>query len=226
MTTARTLFAEGLRDHLAPALRAMGFTGWRRSFSLPDVDHWALLGIRLGHADDRVVRYTVVLAVTPKSAWAGPGLRPDPATATGRETWRSGIGELMPVGGEVWWQVAPGPRWQVGLEDTVAAVRHYGLPELLRRVEQGAGVETYLTQAELADVNAALELAEVPRIRRAELADKALELHGAWQRADVVAEEVLRGAATGFLSAGDERFTAVRCRDTRGRELWVFPAGR
>jgi hypothetical protein len=224
MTTARTLFTEGLRDHLAPALRALGLTGWRHSFSLPDEEHWALLGIELGADDDLLVRYTVTLSITPKAAWPGPAVRPDPTVATGLESWRSRIGALMPVGEDVWWQVAPGPRWLVGVEDTVAAVRHYGLPELRHRLELRAGVEPYLSPAELTDVNAALELAAVPRIRRAELAGGALELHGAWQRGDLVAREVLRGAAGGFLSAGDERFTAVRCRNTRGRELWVFPA--
>ncbi|GAA5003516.1 hypothetical protein GCM10025734_40920 [Kitasatospora paranensis] len=145
MTTARTLFTEGLRDHLAPALRALGLTGWRHSFSLPDEEQWALLGIEVGAADDLLVRYTVTLSITPKAAWPGPAVRPDPTVATGLESWRSRIGALMPVGEDVWWQVAPGPRWLVGVEDTVAAVRHYGLPELLHRLEARAGAEPYLS---------------------------------------------------------------------------------
>ncbi|WP_431679347.1 DUF4304 domain-containing protein [Kitasatospora sp. KL5] len=227
MTTARTLFAEGMRDHLAPALRAMGFTGWRHTFALPDEHHWALLGIELGSADDRLVRYTVNLGLTRKADWtAGRGrraLRPNPNTVTGLEAWRSRIGPLLPVGGDVWWQIAPGPRWAVAVQDTVAAVRHYALPELLRRLEGGsAGAECYLAPDELVDVNAALRLADVAPIRRTELAGGALRLYGDWSSSDAVAREVLRGAATGFLSVGDTRFGTVRCRDRAGRDLWAF----
>jgi hypothetical protein len=229
MTTARTLFAEGMRDHLAPALRAMGFTGWRHTFALPDEEHWALLGVELGAADDRIVRYTVNLGLTRKSSWSdgrpGRALRPDPNAVTGLESWRAGIGSLLPVGGDVWWQIAPGPRWAVAVQDTVAAVRHYGLPELLRRLEAASGdTGRYLAPDELVDVNAALRLADVAPIRRTELSDRVLRLYGDWSDGDAVAREVLRGAATGFLSVGDTRFGAVRCRDTAGRDLWAFGA--
>ncbi|MCU7824014.1 DUF4304 domain-containing protein [Kitasatospora sp. DSM 101779] len=229
MTTARTLFAEGMRDHLAPALRAMGFTGWRHTFALPDEEHWALLGIELGVADDHLVRYTVNLGLTPKSAWAADrsrrALRPNPNAVTGLESWRTGIGGLLPVGGDVWWQITPGPRWAVAVQDTVSAVRHYGLPELLRRLETASGAtEGYLAPEELVDVNAALRLADVAPIRRTELTGRTLRLYGDWSPADPVAREVLRGAATGFLSVGDTRFAAVGCRDTAGRDLWSFGA--
>ncbi|GAA0676092.1 hypothetical protein GCM10010193_31460 [Kitasatospora atroaurantiaca] len=224
MTTAQQLFAEGIREHFAPALRALGFTGWRHSFSLPDEDHWALLGVELAGVDDRAVRYTVNLSLTPKDAWTGRALRPNPNAPTGLEVWHARIGELLPVGGEVWWEVAPGPRWLVAVEDSVAAVRHYGLPELVRRLAAAEGAETYLSPAELEDVNAALLTGAVARIQRAELADRTLVLTGAWSRSDPVAREVLAGAAEGFLSADDERFRRVRCLDTLGRALWTFPA--
>ncbi|WP_441245367.1 hypothetical protein [Kitasatospora sp. McL0602] len=224
MTTAHELFAEGMREHFAPALRAMGLSGWRHSFSLPDETHWALLGVELGSVDDHAVRYTVNLSLTAKTAWAGRSLRPNPNAPTGLELWQARIGDLLPVGEEIWWTVSPGPRWLVAVEDSVAAVRHYGLPELLRRLSTAidTGAETYLSPRELDDVNSALATAAVARIQRAELADKALVLTGAWSRADRVAEEVLRGVAGGFLSADDDRFREVRCSDTLGRELWVF----
>ncbi|GAA2138767.1 hypothetical protein GCM10009760_20350 [Kitasatospora kazusensis] len=232
MTTARELFAEGMREHFAPALRAMGLTGWRHSFSLPDDSYWAVLGIELGTVDDRVVRYTVSLALTAKdvwadrAAWSGRPLRPNPNAPTGLEDWHARIGELLPVGDEVWWEVSPGPRWLVAVEDSVAAVRHYGLPELSRRLSAAhsadSGVETYLSLRQLDAVNAALLTAAVARIQRAELADKTLVLTGAWSRSDPVSREVLAGVADGFLSVGDERFGRVRCVDTLGRELWTF----
>ncbi|MFD0348113.1 hypothetical protein ACFQ0M_22950 [Kitasatospora aburaviensis] len=62
------------------------------------------------------------------------------------------------------------------------------------------------------------------RIQRAELADGALVLTGAWTGADTVARTVLHGVAHGFRSAGDDRFDTVRCLDTLGRELWSFPS--
>ncbi len=60
------------------------------------------------------------------------------------------------------------------------------------------------------------------RIQRAELVGRVLVLTGAWTRADAAARTVLRGVARGFLSAEDERFTAVHCADTLGRPLWDF----
>ncbi|WP_354641296.1 hypothetical protein [Kitasatospora camelliae] len=233
MTTAAwQLLAEGLRDHFAPALRTLGFTGWRYTFSVPDRAHWALLGVEVAAAGagDPAVRYTLNLSVTAKDAWAGRAprqrgsLRPDPNTASGLESWRARIGELLPAGGDVWWEIAPGPRWLVAVEDSVAAVRRYGLPELLRRLEEPA-TRTYLSAVELEEVNAALARAAVSRIRRTELtADGELLLRGAWVRSDRVARRVLESTAEGFLSAGDERYHRVRVFDTLGRELWSLGA--
>ncbi|MFE6502984.1 hypothetical protein [Kitasatospora sp. NPDC057738] len=233
MTTAHELHglhelhAKGLREHLAPALRALGLIGWRRTFSLPDETHWLLLGLVERPAADRVP-FTFELSVVRRTDWsvaALPGHRPDPRTRYGVETWRARIGEVLPVGEDVWWEVLPGPRWQLPLDDAVAAVHRYGLPELRRRAEADrtrAG-ETYLLPAELESVNAALLTAAVARVQRAELADEALELTGAWTRGDGVARTVLAGVAQGFLSAGDERYGTVRCLDTLGRALWTFP---
>ncbi|MFI2607335.1 hypothetical protein [Kitasatospora sp. NPDC018619] len=231
MTTAhepRGLHARGLREHLAPALRALGLTGWRRTFSLPDGTHWLLLGLVERPAGDRVP-FTFDLSVVRRTDWSLaqlPGHRPDPRVRYGIEAWRARIGEVLPVGEDVWWEVLPGPRWQLPLDDAVAAVRHYGLPELRRRAaaDRAPTGEEYLLPAELAAVNAALLTAAVARVQRAELADKALVLTGAWTRGDGVARTVLAGVAEGFLSAGDERFRTVRCLDTLGRELWAFPA--
>ncbi|MFD8756373.1 hypothetical protein ACFV0O_36150 [Kitasatospora sp. NPDC059577] len=228
MTTAHELHARGLREHLAPALRALGLTGWRRTFVLPDDTHWMLLGLVERPAADRVP-FTFDLSLVRRADWTAaglPGHRPDPRVRHGVETWRARIGEVLPVGEDVWWEVLPGRRWRLPLDDAVAAVRHHGLPELRRRAESDRTRtgETYLSPAELEEVNAALLTASVPRVRRAELADGALVLTGAWTRGDAVARTVLAGAARGFLSAGDERYDTVRCRDSLGRELWTFPA--
>ncbi len=227
MTTAHELFERGLRDHLAPALRLLGLTGRRRTFALSDPTHWAMLGL-VEQRTDGGVRYTFDLSLVRRADWAAstfPGPRPDPRAVYGIESWRARIGELLPVGEDVWWEVLPGPRWRVALDDSVAAVRHYGLPELRRRAERerggGAG-GTYLSATELEQVNTMLLAVPVARIQRAELVDGALVLTGAWTRADAAARTVLRGVAQGFLSAEDERFTVVHCVDTLGRPLWEF----
>ncbi|MGW2400959.1 hypothetical protein ACWCYY_30795 [Kitasatospora sp. NPDC001664] len=230
MTAARELFAEGMRHHLAPALRAMGLTDQRQVFVLPAPLHWAVLGVRVLDADGHALRYTVDLALSAKPDAerdrplpVGP---PDPSAPDGSELWHARIGELMPVDDEVCWEISPGPRWLVAVEDSIAAVRHYGLPELRRRLaaaEGGPGTgETYLSAAELDEVNAALLSAAVARIQRAELDGKTLVLTGAWSRSDPVAREVLAGVAGGFLAADDDRFVQVRCTDSLGRELWLF----
>ncbi|MFJ8040571.1 hypothetical protein ACIRBX_08725 [Kitasatospora sp. NPDC096147] len=231
MTAARELFAEGLRYHLAPALRAMGLTDQRQVFLLPAPLHWAQVGVRVVDADAHALRYTVHLSLAAKPTAERdhllPVAPPEPWAPDGSELWHARIGELMPVDDEVCWEIAPGPRWLVAVEDSIAAVRHYGLPELRRRLAAatagapGAG-ETYLSPAELDEVNAALLTAAVARIQRAELDGKTLVLTGAWSRSDPVAYEVLTGVATGFLAGGDERFVQVRCTDTLGRELWLF----
>ncbi|MFB6893916.1 hypothetical protein ACFCX4_31900 [Kitasatospora sp. NPDC056327] len=229
MTTAHELYERGLRDHLAPALRLLGLTGGPRTFVLPDPAHWALLGLVEQGTDGRL-RYTVDLSLVRRTDWAAaalPGPRPDPRAVYGIEAWRARIGELLPVGEDVWWEVLPGPRWRVALEDSVAAVRHYGLPELRRRAERdrgggGDGDGTYLSPADLEQVNATLAAVPVARIQRAELLAGALVLTGAWTRSDAAARTVLRGVARGFLSAQDERFDVVRCADTLGRPLWDF----
>ncbi|MEU9075893.1 hypothetical protein [Kitasatospora sp. NPDC048538] len=227
MTTAHQLHAEGLRHHLAPGLRALGLRGWRRTFALPDETHWLLLGVVERPSADRT-SFTFDLSAVRRADWAAaglPGHRPDPRTRYGLEVWRARIGEVLPVGEDVWWQVLPGPRWPLVLEDAVAAVRRYGLPELRHRAARdrdGTG-EGYLSRAGLEDVNAALLTASVARVQRAELIAGELVLTGAWTRGDAVSRTVLEGVARGFLSAGDERYRTVRCLDTRGRELWAFP---
>ncbi|MFB7907385.1 hypothetical protein ACFC1T_13210 [Kitasatospora sp. NPDC056076] len=235
MTTAHELHTTGLREHLAPALRALGLTGRQRAFVLPDDTHRLLVELVERPAADRVA-FTFGLRVVRRAGGGGSGgadgagtdgtdgERPGPDAGGGVEVWRARIGEVLPVGEDVWWEVLPGPRWRLPLDDAVAAVRDYGLPELRRRAaaDLSPSAGPYLSPAELEDVNAALLTASVARVQRAELADGALVLTGAWTRGDGVARTVLAGAAQGFLSAGDERFGTVRCLDTLGRELWAF----
>ncbi|MEV7597988.1 hypothetical protein AB0O91_11475 [Kitasatospora sp. NPDC089797] len=227
MTTAHELHARGLREHLAPALRTLGLSGRLHTFDLPDATHWMLLGLVERPTADRIA-FTFGLSLVRHSDWArtaAPEDRPDPRVRYGFEVWRARIGEVLPVGEDVWWEVLPGPRWQLPLDDAVAAVRDYGLPELRRRAgaDRTSTGGPYLSPAELEGVNAALLTAAVARVQRAELADGALVLTGAWTRGDGVARTVLAGAAQGFLSAGDERFASVHCLDTLGRPLWTFP---
>ncbi|MBD0696113.1 hypothetical protein [Streptomyces sp. CBMA123] len=111
MTTAHELHAKGLREHLAPALRGLGLTGRHPAFLLPDEDHWMLLGLVERPAADRVA-FTFGLSLVRRADWAAPA-PPDPHTRYGFEVWRARIGEVLPVGEDVWWEVLPGPRWQL-----------------------------------------------------------------------------------------------------------------
>lgn len=105
-----------LRDHVAPALREMGFRGSGQNFSLPSDSHWALLGFQKSQwsSEDKIA-FTVNMTVVARDEWVAilaeypelgerPGANWSPAPIFAR-VWQSGywhsrIGMVMPGEGD------------------------------------------------------------------------------------------------------------------------------
>ncbi len=134
-----------MRDHIAPELRELGFKGSGGSFVLDDPEHWATIGFQRDRYSDRVeVRFTVNLQVVSRSDWQAARSqrgylpeRPAANTTYGRLVWWQRLGELLPVGRDVWWKVGPGTDLPALASEVLAAIRDYGLPAMRAQLEGG-----------------------------------------------------------------------------------------
>ena len=141
--TAQEAFAVIVRDHLAPALRADGFTGSGANFTLPNADHWVLLGFQKSrHSDSGEVQFTINLTVVSKATWAAeraslPHLpeRPAPNTRYGTFAWHRRIGLLMPLRRDHWWTVTATTELANLAAEVVRAVHVSGLPAIRAQLQ-------------------------------------------------------------------------------------------
>jgi uncharacterized protein DUF4304 len=135
-------FRSMMRDHVAPALRAMGFVGSGRSYVLPSDTHWVLLGFQKSRSSDAAaVPFTVNVTVASKEAWAAMRRtrgylpeRPSANTFYGPEIWRRRIGMLLPEGADRWWTLTPATPAAALAAEVVDALRLAALPEIRRRL--------------------------------------------------------------------------------------------
>jgi hypothetical protein len=68
--TAQDDYREMIREHVAPALREMGFKGSGQNYSLPSETHWVSLWFQKStYSDALQIRFTVHLLVVGKDEW-------------------------------------------------------------------------------------------------------------------------------------------------------------
>lgn len=144
MATAQDTYAEMLKTLVAPGLRAIGFKGSSQNYRLPSDDYWAMLGFQKSTSSDATqVRFTANVLVVPRSAWDAvrteqPHLpeRPTATTYWGTYVWQKRIGELLPGGEEMWWEIEAGADAAELADAIVWAVRDYVVPAMRRQIGQ------------------------------------------------------------------------------------------
>ncbi|MGC4810083.1 DUF4304 domain-containing protein [Micromonospora sp. DT228] len=136
-----------LRDDVAPALRALGFTGSGSRYTLPDPESWALLGFQSSRYNTRGrLTFTVNLCAVPRIVWQSRRreqsqlpLKPSPGTYYGDFVWSWRIGHLMPVNEDVWWDLNEDVEATDVASEVVTAIEAYGLPALREHLRTGSG---------------------------------------------------------------------------------------
>jgi hypothetical protein len=143
MPKAQETYGEVLKTLIAPGLRALGFKGSGQNYRLPSDDHWAMLGFQKSTSSDATrVRFTANVLVVSRSAWdaarAEQSYLPEHPTATtywGTHVWQKRIGELLPGGEDMWWDLKAGAD-VAGLADAIVwVVRDYVLPAMRRQMK-------------------------------------------------------------------------------------------
>jgi hypothetical protein len=142
MPTAQETYGELLKKRVAPALRELGFKGSGQNYRLPSDDYWALLGFQKSTSSDASrVRFTANVLVVSRADWDAvreerPRLpeRPTATTFWGTFVWQKRIGELLPGGEDLWWEVAAGVGASELADAVIWAVQDYVLPAMRRRM--------------------------------------------------------------------------------------------
>ena len=141
--TAQDTYAAMLKTLIAPGLRAVGFKGSGQNYRLPSDDYWAMLGFQKSTSSDAShVRFTGNVVVVSRSGWdairaESPHLpeRPTATTYWGTFVWQKRIGELLPGGEDLWWEVEAGSDAAELADAIVWAIRDYVLPAMKRQMK-------------------------------------------------------------------------------------------
>jgi Domain of unknown function (DUF4304) len=136
--SAHQAFRQLLRDHVAPALRELGFVGSGTAYRLQIPGAIALLGFQRSRYDDRdVVAFTANLTAGPEAAWEEARQRyaflPERPAANTRYPgglWHGRLGMQMPAAQDLWWELAPDSDLAALGGEIIAAVREHGIPAL------------------------------------------------------------------------------------------------
>ncbi len=147
MGKAQNAYAALLRDHLAPALRSLGFRGSRGAYTLPHPDYWVRIGVQSSAWNSsEEVKFTLNLTAMPKAGWerlrrAFPsfpeqpeanGFYNSPALGDSRDLWQSRIGGLLPPKTDRWWTLRPDSDLSAVAADVMSAVLEGALPAITR----------------------------------------------------------------------------------------------
>jgi hypothetical protein len=136
--SAQDLFREFTRDHLAPALRSLGFRGSGQVFAIPDDARWIQIGIQRSLRNDAgQIAFTINVQIADRRAWndlraekSYLPARPSPNTRYGAFVWQRRIGLLMPAGRDHWWELTPRTDLAGLGSEVVQAVRSSVIPAI------------------------------------------------------------------------------------------------
>lgn len=146
--TTQEAYTSLLRDHIAPALRSLGFKGSGASFTADRDGVIVNLGFeRSRFGDRRETLIAVNLTVASMDDWARaresfPFLPPRPAPNEGyleqfgTGAWQDRVGLLMPGGRDRWWTLRTSTVLASLAEEIVSAIRHYGIPAIAKQVNE------------------------------------------------------------------------------------------
>lgn len=123
---------------------AGGIRGSSGMFELPDDEVWRLLGFQKSAFGDRAhVKFTVNLSTIDREVWqlrrtATPGTPARPSANTYYGYWarQQRIGQVVPGGNDLWWDVYPDTHIQE-LDDRVSRVRTLARPSGRCGVQRG-----------------------------------------------------------------------------------------
>ncbi len=159
--TTQEAYASLLRDHIAPALRLLGFKGSGASFTADQEGVLVNLGFeRSRWGDRRETLIAVNLTVASIDDWARartafPFLPSRPATNEGylehlfgTGAWQDRVGSLMPGRRDRWWTLRTSTDLASLAEEIVSAIRDYGMPAIAKQVKERAPPHVTLHDAD------------------------------------------------------------------------------
>jgi hypothetical protein len=135
-------YREMIRDHIAPALREMGFKGSGQNYALPSETHWVSLRFqKSAHSDALQVRFTVHLLVVGKDEWEAIRETNDLAPDQPRGFWgapaRSWTVSYRPRPMEapdgwmqLWWELEAGEPIEPLANLVIATIRKEAIPRI------------------------------------------------------------------------------------------------
>jgi hypothetical protein len=146
-TTAQDAFKTMMREHIAPALRSLGFKGSGPAFYLPSESHHPIIGfLKSKYSRPDVIQFVVNVTAVSKRDWEAAkqripdmGDRPPPNGGYFPGKWHWRLGHLMGHGGDYWWRLSPSSDLEKTSNEVVQAIRDYALPMMQRKIPRGAG---------------------------------------------------------------------------------------
>jgi Domain of unknown function (DUF4304) len=143
MATAQETFKAMMKQTVGPGLRALGFQGSGQNYLLPSLEYWAMLGFQKAKwSDARQVGFTGNILVVSRATWADARReqsyfpeRPTANTYWSTDCWQKRIGEVLPGGGDLWWELPADQDWADLASAVLWAVRDYVLPTMQKHMK-------------------------------------------------------------------------------------------
>jgi len=142
---AQLRFDALVKNSWGPRLRALGFTGSGRTWTLPDRSDWAMLGFQTSQASTaEESKFTMNLLVVGKSEWAAQrevnawmSAKPSPNVRS-LARYQERIGALM-KGNDHWWRLAGDGSNERSLDNEILRVLEDLVAPALRREMRSQG---------------------------------------------------------------------------------------